>query len=105
MSTLIQHPPLWIISIIGAILVSHALHAAFKFATHKKLKSDTFIITLEILVTSVCLYVTLHAYLDSQAHTSTVNAWFNSPILVLGVTILWVFLSMIVYVAQRFLGR
>ncbi len=97
---LIEHPPLWAISVLIAILVAHALHTALKIATKKQLGPSTFIIILEVLVTSVLLYITLHAYLDNNSHSSR-GPWYNAPICLVVATVIWGVISMIVYITHR----
>lgn len=105
MLKLIETPPLWIIAIIVAILVGHALDIAFGFATRRQLRPGTVIVMLEVLVTCVLLYITVHAYIEEGVHAPARPRWFDAPILLVLATILWLMFSMTVYLLQRLIDR
>lgn len=91
---LVRDPPIVILVVIGAILVSHVLHAILRFAGLWKDRDDGMTIIIEVLITLVLAVLTMKAYFIGSM-TPTVHS--NEGAYLLCGLIAFGVLSMVLY--------
>jgi hypothetical protein len=99
---LIRNPPLWIISIIVALLVAHMLDKMYKILVSFSRKDDKLIEILELFVVVMLGTLTIKSfYLEGIEGGSASHEWYEHPLCMLAILLISTFASMVIYTNLR----
>jgi hypothetical protein len=99
---LIRNPPLWIISIIVALLVAHMLDKMYKILVSFSKKDDKLIEILELFVVVMLGTLTIKSfYLEGIEGDRASHEWYEHPLCMLVILLISTFASMVIYTNLR----
>jgi len=93
----IERPPLWIVAVVGALITAHIVSLIARVVLGHRRGPNGLVITIELLIVFVLMVLTFDKVYFQHVDGRHDVEWWDRPIAMIALLILFGFLSMVLY--------